>query len=71
MKVVKSFVNESNAVGNKLEARIVRNADNSHSIYHYVNDVFKTETHFNESYTLPQLEAHSKSWLSEVKSLNG
>lgn len=71
MTVVKSFVNESNAVGNKLEARIVRNPDNSHSICHYVNDVFKVETQFNESYTLSQLETHAKSWLSEVRSLNG
>ena len=71
MTVVKTFVNESNSVGNTLEARVVRNPDNSHSIRHYVNDVFKAEIQFNESYTLSQLEAHAKSWLSEVKSLNG
>ena len=68
--IIKSFVNESNAIGNKLEARILKNG-NSYSIQHYVNDILKTETQFNESFTLSQIEDHAKSWLSEVKSLNG
>jgi hypothetical protein len=71
MTVLKSFVKESNAVGNKLEARVLKNPDGGYKVQHYVNDSFKTEVLFNESHTLPQVERHAQSWLNEVQGLNG
>ena len=70
MTVLNTFVKESNAAGNRLEARVL-SADGGYKVQYYVNGSFKSEAMFNESMSVSQVEKHAKDWLNEVRDLNG
>jgi hypothetical protein len=71
MTVLNTFVKESNAAGNRLEARVLSADDGGYKVHYYVNGSFKSETLFNESMSVSQVEKHAKDWLNEVRDLNG
>lgn len=68
--VIRSFVNESNVVGNRLEARIV-DTGIGYTVEFYVNDGLKTQASFDKAQGLSVVEQHAQDWLKEVRNLNG